>query len=90
MAELSDSDSETSEHSPPVFVPEGGYGAANPNDNHESIISIHAQELAKGATAIILVVDLDDAPVATDSASFADSHISDEPNLEHLCQNKLI
>ncbi len=69
MIEQSDSDSEPSEHPPPVLVPEGGKEGAPPNTPF---------------------VELDDAPVAPDSASAADFYNPDEPYPEHLCQIKQI
>ncbi len=61
MSELSNSDSETSDCPPPVFVPEGGHGAAQPDEDHESIIPINDPE---GAPSNIPFVELDDAPTA--------------------------
>ncbi len=66
----SDNNSETSHFPPPVFVPEGGNGAAQPDVDDESIVPLNAPE---GAPSNIPLVDLDDAQVASDDASVPDS-----------------
>ncbi len=71
----------------PVFVQEEGNGAIQPNVDDDSIIPINAVE---GAPTNIPYVDLDDAPVAYDDASVANSCNSNEPDYEHLHQSKQI
>ncbi len=44
LIEEPDSDSEIADYSPPGFVPEGGNGAAQPDEDDESIISINGSE----------------------------------------------
>ncbi len=80
----SDSDSETLDHAPPVYVPEGGNHAAQPNEDDLSV-SINATE---GAHLNISFVELDDTPVAFDSASFADFYNHDEPDLNIYAKAK--
>ncbi len=87
MIERSESDSETSDCPPPVFVPEGRNGAAQSNEDDEPIIPINAPE---GEPPNIHFIALDDAPVVIDSASLADSYNRDEPDPEHLCQSTQI
>ncbi len=70
MIEQSDSDSETSDCPPPIFVPEGGNATAQPDADDESIVPINVQE---GAPPNIPFVEFD-APVASDDASVADSN----------------
>ncbi len=52
----SDSDGESSDHPPPVIIPEGGSCAAQPNEDDESIIPINGPE---GAPPNIPFFDLD-------------------------------
>ncbi len=61
---------------PPVFVPEGGNAAAQPDDD-ELIVPLNAPE---GAPPNIPFVESDDAPVASDDASVANSYSPDEPD----------
>ncbi len=84
MIEQSDSDSETSACPPPVLVSEGGNFAAQ---DDELILPLNSPE---GAPPNIPFVESNDAPVASDDASFADSYSSNEPNFEHLHQSKQI
>ncbi len=44
LIEQSDSDSETSDHPPPVFVPEGGDAAAQQDEDDESIVPLNAPD----------------------------------------------
>ncbi len=81
MIEQSDSKSETSDHPPPVFVLEGENGAAQTNEDNESI------NAPEGAPPNIPFVESDDSPVASDCASVADFHNSDVPDPEHLFQS---
>ncbi len=82
LIEQSDSDCEKSDHILPVFVLERGNGVAQPNEDDESIIPIKIPQGAPPPN--IPFVDLDDAPVASDSSSVADSHNPDKPDPEHL------
>ncbi len=85
MIEQSYCDSETLDHLPLVFVPEGGNGAVQPNEDDVSIVPINSRE---GAPPNIPYIELNDAPVASDSASVADPYNPDEPDPEHLRQSK--
>ncbi len=88
LIEQSNSDSEFSASPPPVFVPEGGNAAAQPDGDDESIVPFNASD--EGASPNIPFVESDDAPVASDAASVAESYSSDEPDSEHLHQSKQI
>ncbi len=81
LIEQSDSDSETLDQQPPVFILEGGNGAAQPDEDDESIIPINDPE---GEPFNIPFVELDHAPVAPDSAPVANSYNPSEPGPEHL------
>ncbi len=87
MIEQFDSDCETSDCPHPVFVPEGESGPAQTHVDDYSIIPINAPEVS---TPNIPFVEFDDAPVASDCASVADSCNPDEPDPEDLCQSKQI
>ncbi len=65
MIEQSDSESETSDHPPPAFVPEGGDGAAQSHVDDESIIPINAPEESPPNIPFVE----EDSNVASDSAS---------------------
>ncbi len=83
-----DSDSETSDCPPPVLVPEGGNATAQHYAGDESIVPLNAPD--EGAPPKIPFVESDDALVASDDASVADSYSSNEPNSKYLHQsNKL-
>ncbi len=87
LIEQSDSDSENSEHPPPVFVSEGGNVVAQANEDNISIIPIKVPE---EASPNIPLVVLDDASVASDSVQVANSNNLDEHEPEHLCKSKEI
>ncbi len=87
LIEQSSSDGETSDYLPPVFVPVGGKGAAQPNEDDVSIVPITPPE---GALPNITYVELDNNPVAYGSASVADFYNPDEPDPENLHQSKQI
>ncbi len=76
----SDIDSETSDHPPPVFVPEGGNGAVQAHEDDESIIPINATE---GEPPNIPFVESNDDPVASNSASVVNSHNPNKPDHLH-------
>ncbi len=88
MVEQSDSDSKTSDHPPPVFVPEGGNAAAQQDEDDESILPLNA--LDEGAPPNIPFVESDDFSIASDAASVAYSYSSNEPDSKNLCQSKQI
>ncbi len=88
MIEHSDSEIEISVCPPPVFIPEGGNAAAQPDGDDESIVPLNAPD--EGAPPNIPFVESDDAPAASDAASVADSYSSNEPDSEHLRQSKQI
>ncbi len=85
LIEQSDSNSETSNCSPQVFVPEGGNGAAKSNEDDDSIIPIF---VPKWSLFNIHFIDFDDTSIVSDNSSVADFHNPDEPDPDHLCQNK--
>ncbi len=87
LIEQSDSDKETSDHPPQVFVSEGGTGAAKPYKDYESFIPINASE---GALPNMPYVGLDCTPVASDNTSVVILHNHDEFNSGHLHQRKQI
>ncbi len=89
MIEQSDSDSETSDRPPPVFVPEGGNATAQQDKDDESIVPLNAPARVKGAPPNIPFVELDDMPAATHSTSVADSHNPYKPDSEHLHQRQM-
>ncbi len=72
--EQSDKDSETSDRPPLVIVPEGGNAAAQQDEDDESIVPLYAPD--EGEPPNIPFVESDDAPVASDAASVADSYSS--------------
>ncbi len=86
LIEQSDSDSETSDQPPPVFVPEGGNVAAQQDEDDESIVPLNAPD--EGALSNIPFADFNDIPFASDAASVADSYSSNEHDSKHLCQSK--
>ncbi len=67
LIKQSDNYCETSNCQPPVFVPQGGDGAAQPNENDVSITPINAPE---GVPPIISFVELDEAAVALKQLSW--------------------
>ncbi len=58
-----------------------------PDEDNESIIPINAPE---GSLPNKLYFDWDDACIASDNASVAESYNPDEPDFEHFCENKQI
>ncbi len=77
----SDSGNETSDCPCTVFVPKRKNDTAQSNEDDESNIPLNDPEEAHPN---IPFVDLDDASVASDSASVADSNNPDELRKSHL------
>ncbi len=88
MIEQSDSGNETSDCPSPVFDPKGGYGAAQPNEDDESITKFIQMEhpatffmlnsilpinAPEGAPPNIRFVESYDDPVVSDDASIFES-----------------
>ncbi len=88
MIEQSDNDSETSDQLPPIFVAEGRKAAAQQDEDDKSIIPLNAPD--EGAPPNIPFVESDDALVASDDASVANSYSPNEPDPGHLHQSKQI
>ncbi len=65
-----------------------GNGAAQSYADDVSIVPINAPD--EGAPPNIPFVESNDAPVASDDASVANSYSSNEPDSEHLHQSKQI